>query len=285
MEKFYTLVNPANGNLLLKVLSFESNSHFDHLQRFNYYTAILIEEGTAKLKTDFSEYEIAAGDMLFFSPYQPFMICTDMPIKGTAINFHTEFFCLHRHIKEISCEGLLFSNVYEKPFINIKPQDRDGLLTIINWMKEEINKQALAQHEILISFLKILFINASRIKIKLRDFITLDSPDPPVIQLLKDAIEENYKQKHAPSDYAKLLDLDLKALGRVVKKHFNKTLTNLIAERLVIEAKRELYLTQKTVKEIAYDLGFNDEYYFSRFFKTNADIAPLAYRQNLWGTG
>ncbi|MGB3079685.1 MAG: helix-turn-helix domain-containing protein, partial [Saprospiraceae bacterium] len=43
---------------------------------------------------------------------------------------------------------------------------------------------------------------------------------------------------------------------------------------MVIEAKRELYLTNKTVKKIAYELGYDDEYYFSRFFKTNADVSP-----------
>ena len=43
------------------------------------------------------------------------------------------------------------------------------------------------------------------------------------------------------------------------------TAATLISERIIIEAKRELYLTNKTVKEIAYGLGYDDEYYFSRF--------------------
>ena len=55
----------------------------------------------------------------------------------------------------------------------------------------------------------------------------------------------------------------------------------MIAERIIIEAKRELYLTNKTVKEIAYELGYNDESYFSRFFKTNADVSPQLYRETV----
>ena len=62
-----------------------------------------------------------------------------------------------------------------------------------------------------------------------------------------------------------------KALAKITRTHFNKTLSSLINERIIIEAKRELYLTGKTVKEIAYELGYEDEYYFSRFFKTNAE--------------
>ena len=49
----------------------------------------------------------------------------------------------------------------------------------------------------------------------------------------------------------------------------------------MIEAKRELYLTNKSVKEIAHDLGYDDEYYFSRFFKNNADVSPQMYRETV----
>jgi AraC-like DNA-binding protein len=53
-----------------------------------------------------------------------------------------------------------------------------------------------------------------------------------------------------------------------------------------MEAKRELYLTNKTVKEIAYDLGFGDEHYFSRFFKNNAEVSPQIYRETVgYGRG
>jgi YesN/AraC family two-component response regulator len=55
----------------------------------------------------------------------------------------------------------------------------------------------------------------------------------------------------------------------------------MISERIIIEAKRELYLTNKAVKEIAYELGYDDEYYFSRFFKTKAAISPQMYRDTV----
>jgi YesN/AraC family two-component response regulator len=63
-----------------------------------------------------------------------------------------------------------------------------------------------------------------------------------------------------------LLNISPNALAKIAKTHFNKTLTDLITERIVIEAKRELYLTDKSIKEVAYELGYNDEHYFSRFF-------------------
>ena len=91
----------------------------------------------------------------------------------------------------------------------------------------------------------------------------------------------HFKTKHSASDYADLLHITPKALAKITKNHFNRTLTNLIAERIIIEAKRELYLTNKPVKEIAYELGYDDEYYFSRFFKNNAEVSPQMYRDTV----
>jgi AraC-like DNA-binding protein len=79
--------------------------------------------------------------------------------------------------------------------------------------------------------------------------------------------------QHSPADYAELLYISPKALAKITKSYFNKPLSSLINERIIIEAKRELYLTDKTIKEIV-ELGYEDEYYFSRFFKVNADVSP-----------
>ena len=78
-----------------------------------------------------------------------------------------------------------------------------------------------------------------------------------------------------------MLNISAKALAKITKTYFNKTITDLISERIIIEAKRELYLTNKPVKEIAYQLGYEDEHYFSRFFKNNADISPQLYRDTV----
>lgn len=143
---------------------------------------------------------------------------------------------------------------------------------------------SLAQYELLVSYLKIFLINASRLKVdqySLPQQALGDSKEPFILQNLMDSIEQNYKAMHTAGDYANLLNVSAKTLARVSKTYFNRTLTDLISERIIIEAKRELYLTSKSVKEIAYDLGFNDEYYFSRFFKNNADVAPQIYRDTV----
>jgi AraC family transcriptional regulator, transcriptional activator of pobA len=283
-QSAFTLVNPQNGNLAFKIFSFESNSCFDHIQRLNYFSLIWIQKGKGKVKVDFSEYDFTENQLLAFAPYQPFMLSPDDAIEGKVIHFHPEFFCIMKHHDEIACNGVLFNNIYEPPYVIIDELAKSTFNMVLEQMKIEMQNPAMAQYELLISYLKIFLITASRLK-KEQLAVTTSAVDeksaPFVLQNLKNFIEQNFKTKHSASDYAELLNISPKALAKITKNHFNKTLTNLIAERIIIEAKRELYLTNKAVKEIAYELGYDDEHYFSRFFKNNADVSPQTYRETV----
>lgn len=280
----FTLVNPQNGNLAFKLFSFQDNSHFDHIQRNNYYSLIWVKEGGGKLKADFAEYDFQANCLFAFSPYQPYMITDKSPIMGIAIYFHPEFFCIFKHHKEVSSNGVLYNNIYKPPIVVVDEPSAATFQMLSEQIKTEMRNPDLAQYELLVSYLKIFLITAARLKTKQQPEaaeILNDQKEPFILQKLKDAIEENFRTKHSPSDYAELLFISPKALAKITKTHFNKTLSSLINERIVIEAKRELYLSDKPIKEIAYELGYEDEYYFSRFFKVNADVSPQLYRDTV----
>jgi YesN/AraC family two-component response regulator len=278
-----TLVNPQNGNLAFKLFSFESNAFFDHIQRNNYYSLIWIKSGSGVLKADFSEYQFSQNSLLSFSPYQPFMLLPENGISGIALQFHPDFFCIHKHQQEVACNGVLFNNIYQPPFVLIDEKSIKTFEMIVEQIRTEMQNPILAQSELLVSYLKIFLITASRLKIEqnieIQEDITLK--EPFILQSLKNAIETHYKEKHAVSDYANILNITPKALAKITKTHLNKNLLALISERIIIEAKRELYLTNKSVKQIAYELGYHDEYYFSRFFKTNTDVSPQTYRNTV----
>lgn len=283
-EKALTLVDPKNGNLAFKIFPFGDNAHFDHVQRNNYYSIILVLSGSGKIRADFSTYDFAGPVMMCFSPYQPYLISNSENFSGIALHFHPDFFCIHQHHKEVACHGVLFNNIYQAPVMPLTEKDISAFCGIIEQMRAEMQHAALAQYELLIAYLKIFLITASRLRVNQNPDVpslSAAAKEPFVLQNLKDAIEENFKTKHAPADYAGMLNISPKALAKITRNHFNKTLTNMIAERIVIEAKRELYLTSKPVKSIAYELGFNDEFYFSRFFKNNAEVSPQLYRDTV----
>jgi YesN/AraC family two-component response regulator len=283
----FTLINSQTGNLALKLFPFYDNGQFDHLQRLNYYSLIWITKGNGIIKADFSEYEFNKNMMFAFAPYQPFMMQTENEIEGIVLNFHPDFFCIHKHHQEVACNGVLFNNIYNPPFVVLDDPAIFSLTIMIDQMKTEMKNAALAQYEILVSYLKIVLITVSRIKSQQQNseaVVPSDSKEPFILQNLKNFIEIHFKTKHSPSEYADLLNISAKSLAKITKTHFNKTLTDLISERIIIEAKRELYLTNKPVKEIAYELGYEDEHYFSRFFKNNADVSPQLYRDTV-GSG
>jgi len=280
----FTLINPQTGNLAFKIYHLEKDNPFDHIQRLNYYSLIWIKKGNGSLKADFSEYEFKENMLLSFSPYQPFMLNPNANVSGVVIHFHSDFFCIHKHHKEVACNGVLFNNIYTSPIVQIEDEAAKNFEIIIDQFKDEIRKSAIAKYELLISYLKIFLITASRLKAEQQteaQKVTTNKEEPFILQNLKNYIETHYRSKHSASEYAKMLAITPKALTRLTKAYFNKTLSDLISERIIIEAKRELYLTNKTIKEIAYELGYNDEYYFSRFFKKNADISPQFYRESV----
>jgi AraC family transcriptional activator of pobA len=281
-QTVYTLINPQSKALAFQIFDFDDDSYFDTLKNYNYYSIILVTKGSGKLWVDFSEYDFSEQCLMCFAIYQPFRVKAEGKFEGVLINFHPDFFCIHKHQQEVSCNGVLFNNIYDSPLVQLAAPEMQTLNTIVDELKAEMQNAALAQYELLVSYLKIFLINASRVKVNQNvPKVFNTEKEPFILKTLQDAIEEHYKTKHSPGEYADLLNISARALNRISKTHFNKTLTNLIAERIIIEAKRELYLTSKPVKKIAYELGFNDEFYFSRFFKSNADVSPQIYRDTV----
>jgi AraC family transcriptional activator of pobA len=278
----FTLINSQTKALAFKIYAFDDVSYFENSNNYNYYSMILVSKGKGEIKVDSSAYSFNENSLACFSVYQPFKISAAGAFEGVLINFHPDFFCIHKHHAEVACNGVLFNNIYESPVVPLNEAEMLSLQGIVAGLKAEVQNAALAQYELLVSYLKIFLISASRSKVGRQTNIADKAAEGPfLLKTLKDAVEEHYRTKHSPSDYADMLNISTKALNRMSKAHFNKTLSGLIAERITIEAKRELYLTAKPVKKIAYELGFNDEFYFSRFFKSNAAVSPQIYRETV----
>lgn len=278
----HTLINKQSGELAFKIFSFESIRHFDHIQRLNYYSLIWIKKGNGNATVDFNSYDYQENYLFAFTPYQPFLFNAETKTEGIILHFHPDFFCIHKHHNAIACNGILFNNIYKPPFVIIDKKNSTTLETIVEELLKDIENNDFAMNESVISYLKLFLINSSRLKSSQNPNISLENEKETfIIKELKNQIESNYKTKHSPSEYAEALNISLKALAKICKNYFEKNLTSLISERIIIEAKRELYLTNKTIKEISTELGYEDEFYFSRFFKKNTSISPSIYRKTV----
>ncbi|SEL08739.1 AraC-type DNA-binding protein [Aquimarina amphilecti] len=275
------IIDKQNGELAFRLERFDDLNQFDHLQRKNYYSIVLLKGNNYKLSVDLSICELQGNQMICLSPYQPFMISSEEPCSGWLLNFHPDFFCTYRHQNEIETEGILFNNFFGLPHFKISEEAL--FLNLIDQISKEMDSDSIAQHEVLVAFLKVFLIEAVRQKKQFdKDTVPKFSDgQSEILQNLVDAIEKNYFELHSPSEYADFLCVSTKTLAGIVKKYLQQTPSKLISNRIVIEAKRELYLTSKPLKQIAANLGYDDEFYFSRFFKKKVGVSPDNYRKTV----
>jgi AraC-like DNA-binding protein len=277
-----TLVDPRTKEMALSVTFFKDDSLFNRFRKYNHFSMLLVLKGKGNVLRDQTGYGFQSDCLLCFAIYQPFMVKPDSGLEGVLINFHPSFFCLFKHRNEVSCNGVLFNNLYDTPVVDLHPDEMRGLSVIADQMKREMQNRQEPDQDVLLSYLKIFLINATRVKMEQRPGEAAEAGKlPATLGGLKNAIETHFRTLRTPGDYGKLLHISVKALNKACKTHFNKTLTSLIAERLIIEAKRELYLTSKPVRQIAFELGYEDEFYFSRFFKKNAGVSPQLFRDTV----
>lgn len=276
-----TLVNQHNNELVFRLERFTNLDQFSDLQRNNNYSIILLQSKRFDLKVDFSEYQLYENHMICLSPYQLFMISSIEECSGYMLNFNPEFFYTSRHQNELETEVLLFGNFYGSPFFKLLEETQ--LYNLINQMSIEIHRNSIAQREVLLAFLKVFLIESVRQKKKFdkKPMLKLGGRQAEILENLLDNIESNYAQLHTPQDYADLLCVSTRTLSVITKKYLNQTVTSLIINRIIISAKRELYLSSKPIKQIASDLGYDDEFYFSRLFKKKVGVSPISYRNSI----
>ncbi|MEM1219328.1 MAG: AraC family transcriptional regulator [Bacteroidota bacterium] len=109
---------------------------------------------------------------------------------------------------------------------------------------------------------------------------TMPSPYLGQLDQFLTLLEGHLREHKGVADYAALLNISSYQLNQITKKHLGKTCSAVINEQLVLEAKRHLLATDYQIKEIAYNLGYTDVSYFTRFFKKQVGQTPLEFRSN-----
>ncbi|UAY56002.1 helix-turn-helix domain-containing protein [Arachidicoccus terrestris] len=276
------LVNPQTNVLAFRLIELKDDQYFKSLKSFNCYKMILIKKGQGRVRFDTADFPFSDNCLLRFPIYQPFSIDAKGPLEGVLLQFHPDFFWNHKYDVELTSKQVLFKSIEEVPLIKLEKSELEQLMLPIDSLLYELSTERLGQYDIAISWVKIFMIYASRIKDK-RGAVQPEkfSEYNFISRELINAIEEHFHHKHRPGDYAKLLNITVKTLNRVAKQQLEKTVGDMISDRIITQAKHELYLSVKPVKQIADELGFNDVSYFSRFFKHHVAVSPELYRRSI----
>lgn len=194
--------------------------------------------------------------------------------------FSRKFYCIVDHDHEVSCVGLLFYGHKEIPNINLEKDDYRKLSLLFNVFREEYDEpDDNLKSEMLRIILKRLIVKLTRIYKKQVDLESLEDSDMDLIRNFNLMVEKNFRKFHQVQDYADLVHKSPKTISNLFSKYGSKSPLEVIHERLILEAKRLLLYTDKTTKEISYEIGFRDIPGFSRFFKKHTQLSPSEYRK------
>lgn len=249
----------------------------------NYFAILWVDEGNGIVETDLMKTTFSPNQIFCFNTYQAFAFHPKENLNATLLLFHANFFCIETYHHQVGCNGVLFNNIYATSKIFLPETETDELSTILSNIKNEIKEEELASNELVFSYLKIFLIKLTRLKSDSdHSPKTNFTATPEYLEPLKSLINAHFKEQHQPAFYADQLNMTVKALSKASKQYYNKTISGLITEKLILKAKWELLHTNTQIKQIAKELGFNDEYYFSRFFKKHIGLSPKQFREEEW---
>lgn len=265
------------GIFSLSVVQFEEACVFNKPEQVDVYSIYWIKEGKGTYNIDFESYPFTDNVLFFLSPGQVFSIESEKIKEAYKLTFVRDFYCIQTHDKEVACNGVLFNNLYETPFVKPCQNDSIKLAFVLESLIHEFKQEETAQYDMLQAYLKQFIILSVRVK---KEYNLIKNNEET--KLFKDfslLVENNFKTLHSVTEYAKRLGLSPKSLTKHFQKVGKQTPSDYIKNRIILEAKRQLIYSDLSVKHIAYNLGFNDSAYFTRFFKKSTSESPLQYKK------
>lgn len=251
-----------------------------HLHDF--YSIFWVESGEATHATEFVEYTLKSDTILFIPPGLKHRMYIDQSVGGIYILFNEEFIQYNQKNHVPLKEYRLFNNPDFKSIINIIPETRARLKNITDLIFDELRIPDGYSQDIVLNLLHLFLLESRRIFDQQNQAViekTEETPDSTIIQF-KLLIEKNYQTQKNVSSYAEMLSMSPSCLNEVAKRTTGITAGELIRNRVIDETKKLLYSSSMSGKEIAFDLGFDDPAYFSRFFKKYTGTTLKDFRNN-----
>ncbi|MFK7756682.1 MAG: helix-turn-helix domain-containing protein [Flavobacteriales bacterium] len=197
------------------------------------------------------------------------------------IRFNRQFFCILDHDSEVSCKGLLFFGASNLPIISLPDKEVKKFEMLWSVFEMEMESADELQLEMLQMLLKRLLILLTRLYKMQDDFSAADHSQMEQVREFNFLVEQHFKTKHSVAEYAELMFKSPKTLSNLFSKLGAKTPLQYIRERIMLEARRLLTYTDLSIKEVAYEIGYEDIPTFSRFFKKNEGISPSDFKEKV----
>lgn len=236
--------------------------------RHDYFVIIYVEKAEGHHQVDFNSMPLENQTVYFISPEQIHHLEVKSMPAGHVLLFTPDFLQQYSVSPQVLFDMNLFFNCDEALPVFIPEKNRQQLSSLIQQIKEEYKNQNWHWLEIVGALLKTLLIHFQRMKKeRYESNKPWESRKSQIVRQFRKDLEAFYKKMHKVNEYAELQHLSSVYLNEVIKGETGQSVKEYIQNRIVLEAKRLALFTDWSMKQIAWELGFEDTAHFSRLFK------------------
>jgi AraC-like DNA-binding protein len=268
---------------------FYCNNLSTHLKKYsslklphkqNFFLSILFTQGKGIHQIDFSTHIVKRGCISMVAPGQVHQLKFSKDIEGIIFLHTSEFYDLNFTFKKAR-NFPFFCSIYNTSFIHLHANEIDHFIGLYQTIHTEHKQNTLMSRSKICSLIDIIYTDTTRLFIpgKVSPLIS----DPYLMKFIKfeELVNANFKNIKSPNAYAELLHISERHLNRICKTTVNKTVGDVIHERVILEAKRMLAKSRNTINEVAQELGYDDTTYFSRLFKKEASMTASEFIKHI----
>ena len=246
-------------------------SEANEAHRHDFHSFFLLETGSVSMEIDFKKHNFQAPALIYIHPNQVHLINAfkNVRVSTCAINnenLHPGYLELLESItpaKPLALKKETYTIIREAISLCLKFSERRNDRLYYSLLKDSCNA--------LVALMISQYLERSKPADKLTRFETVN-------KAFNSLLERHYTTAKRPAEYAKKLNISTSYLNECVNNTTGHSVSHQIQQRVILEAKRLLYHSGKSVKEIAAELGYDDYPYFSRLFTKVTGMPALAFR-------
>jgi len=270
----------VNGDLYLNSFKEHLKEHpfIEKPHRHNFYLLVVFTHGTGTHTIDFKKYDIQKGSLFVVQPGQIHGWNLSEDIDGYIVFYSKEVYNLYFGHQRIEDYSFLLS-AKSVPEIILKDEKLNEIIWFLSMMLKESHEKNPKRIEKILNLLDTVNITISR------EFLSDENQESLLynskVKEFQRILEEHFISEKSPSFYAGKMNISLKHLNRICKTTLNQTATEIITNRVILEARRRLINPKKSVSQIADDLQFINYSYFSKLFRKHTGSSPSDFRESL----
>lgn len=241
-----------------------------------FFIIIWVTQGTLNYQIDHSSYQVKKDHLVYIAPGQIHHFKTSEGFDGELIAFTEDFVPKNAFFKLLR----IFENVNSKVKTMHSKEIHIKVQALFRSLTEELkNDTDEYQHDLLFNMLYNLILFVERGKI-IHKIDNLQSQDLKDVMAFKKLVATNCRNHYTVKDYADILDTTTQRLLKISTVALGKTPKEFITEHMLTESQRLLQYSNYSIKEISFQLGFDEPTNFTKFFKKQKGISPLLFRNS-----